>query len=159
MPTFDQTTISSGAPEEVWTLLYDPARFPEWWAGIGSVTPGGDTGDYTMFPDGIRLADLAAATASAELARSAPPSREPLDLPPQGPSRTTARCTLGERTARVGQELGHQVGVVHAAGRLDAGGQLVQALQRVGHLVGQADRLGQLVPKAADDDLCHGHAS
>jgi uncharacterized protein YndB with AHSA1/START domain len=52
MPTFDQTTVSSAAPEEVWKLLYDPARFPDWWAGIGSVTTGGDTGDYTMFPDG-----------------------------------------------------------------------------------------------------------
>jgi hypothetical protein len=52
MPTFDQTTVSSAAPEEVWKLLYDPARFPDWWTGIGSVTTDGDTGDYTMFPDG-----------------------------------------------------------------------------------------------------------
>ena len=50
MPTFDQTTISAGAPEEVWKLLYDPARFPEWWAGIGSVDTSRGTGDYTMFP-------------------------------------------------------------------------------------------------------------
>jgi hypothetical protein len=52
MQTFDQSTVSSAAPEEVWKLLYDPARFPEWWAGIGSVTNAGGTGDYTMFPDG-----------------------------------------------------------------------------------------------------------
>jgi len=52
MPTFDQSTVSSAAPEEVWKLLYDPARFPEWWAGVGSVTTAGGTGDYTMFPDG-----------------------------------------------------------------------------------------------------------
>jgi len=52
MPTFDQSTVSSAAPEEVWKLLYDPARFAEWWAGIGSVTTGSDTGGYTMFPDG-----------------------------------------------------------------------------------------------------------
>jgi hypothetical protein len=52
MQTFEQSTVSSAAPEEVWKLLYDPARFPEWWAGIGSVTTGGDTGGYTMFPDG-----------------------------------------------------------------------------------------------------------
>jgi hypothetical protein len=51
MPTFDHAVVSSAAPEEVWKLLYDPARFPEWWAGIGSVATGG-TGDYTMFPDG-----------------------------------------------------------------------------------------------------------
>jgi hypothetical protein len=52
MPTFDQSNFSSAAPEEVWKLLYDPARFPEWWAGVGSVTTAGGTGDYTMFPDG-----------------------------------------------------------------------------------------------------------
>ena len=52
MQTFDQSTVSSAAPQEVWKLLYDPARFPEWWAGIGSVTTGGGSGDYTMFPDG-----------------------------------------------------------------------------------------------------------
>ena len=51
MRTFDHAAVSSAAPEEVWKLLYDPARFPEWWAGIGSVTTGG-AGDYTMFPDG-----------------------------------------------------------------------------------------------------------
>ena len=52
MPTFDQSTTSAGAPEQVWKLLYDPARFPEWWAGIGSVDTAGGPGDYTMFPDG-----------------------------------------------------------------------------------------------------------
>jgi Polyketide cyclase / dehydrase and lipid transport len=52
MQTFDQSTVSSATPEEVWKLLYDPARFPEWWAGVGSVATGGDSGDYTMFPDG-----------------------------------------------------------------------------------------------------------
>ncbi len=52
MHEFDQSTTSTAAPEEVWKLLYDPARFPEWWAGIGSVeTDGGDHG-YTMFPVG-----------------------------------------------------------------------------------------------------------
>jgi hypothetical protein len=52
MQIFDQSTVSTAAPEEVWKLLYDPARFPEWWAGVGSVTAGGDPGDYTMFPEG-----------------------------------------------------------------------------------------------------------
>ena len=53
MPTFDQSAVSSAAPEEVWKLLYDPARFPEWWAGIGSVTTAGEAGrGYTMFPEG-----------------------------------------------------------------------------------------------------------
>jgi hypothetical protein len=35
----------------VWKLLYDPSRFPEWWAGIGTVEVTGD-GEYTMYPDG-----------------------------------------------------------------------------------------------------------
>jgi hypothetical protein len=52
MQTFDQSAVSPAAPEEVWKLLYDPARFPEWWAGVGSVEPGGDAGDYTMYPEG-----------------------------------------------------------------------------------------------------------
>jgi uncharacterized protein YndB with AHSA1/START domain len=52
MPTFDQSAVSAGAPEDVWKLLYDPARFPEWWAGIGSVDTSGGAGGYTMYPDG-----------------------------------------------------------------------------------------------------------
>ncbi len=54
MEAFDQVTIASAPPEEVWKLLYDPARFPDWWAGIGSVRPGGagEAGDFTMYPEG-----------------------------------------------------------------------------------------------------------
>jgi uncharacterized protein YndB with AHSA1/START domain len=55
MPTFEESTVSAAQPEEVWKLLYDPARFPEWWAGVGSVAPGtgpGADGDYTMYPEG-----------------------------------------------------------------------------------------------------------
>jgi hypothetical protein len=52
MPAFEQSTHTSAAPEQVWKLLYDPARFPDWWAGIGSVGPGGDAGGYTMYPEG-----------------------------------------------------------------------------------------------------------
>lgn len=51
MPSFHDTTTSSAAPEEVWKLLYDPARFPEWWSGIGTVDR--DAPDrYTMYPEG-----------------------------------------------------------------------------------------------------------
>lgn len=50
MHSFDQTTLSDAPPEEVWKLLYDPARFPDWWAGVGSVDPG--PGGYTMYPAG-----------------------------------------------------------------------------------------------------------
>jgi uncharacterized protein YndB with AHSA1/START domain len=51
MPSFDDSTQTSAAPEDVWMLLYDPVRFPEWWTGIASTTQGGD-GDYTMFVEG-----------------------------------------------------------------------------------------------------------
>jgi len=51
MPSFHDSTDTSAPPEEVWKLLYDPARFPEWWAGVGTVETGED-GRYTMYPDG-----------------------------------------------------------------------------------------------------------
>lgn len=51
MPTFHDSASSASAPEEVWKLLYDPARFPDWWAGVGTVEVG-DGGEYTMYPDG-----------------------------------------------------------------------------------------------------------
>jgi uncharacterized protein YndB with AHSA1/START domain len=56
MPTFHDTTISSAPPEEVWKILYDPARFPEWWVGLETVQTEADSGAeerrYTMYPDG-----------------------------------------------------------------------------------------------------------
>lgn len=51
MPSFHDTATSPAAPEEVWKLLYDPARFPDWWAGIGTVDVTGE-GKYTMYPEG-----------------------------------------------------------------------------------------------------------
>jgi uncharacterized protein YndB with AHSA1/START domain len=51
MPTFDDSTNTSATPEDVWMVLYDPLRFPEWWTGIESTTVGGD-GDYTMYVNG-----------------------------------------------------------------------------------------------------------
>ncbi len=52
MPSFHDSAVAQAEPEEVWKLLYDPTRFPEWWAGVGTVKPGGGDGSYTMFPDG-----------------------------------------------------------------------------------------------------------
>jgi uncharacterized protein YndB with AHSA1/START domain len=52
MPSFHDATTSTAAPEEVWKLLYDPSRFPEWWAGTGTVELGAADGEYTMYPDG-----------------------------------------------------------------------------------------------------------
>lgn len=51
MPSFHDIATSTGPPEEVWKLLYDPTRFPDWWAGIGTVDVRGD-GEYTMYPEG-----------------------------------------------------------------------------------------------------------
>ena len=51
MPSFRDSTTSTALFEEVWKLLYDSARFPDWWTGMGSVeVQSGD--EYTMYPDG-----------------------------------------------------------------------------------------------------------
>ena len=58
MPSFHDTATTPAAPEEVWKALYDPARFPEWWAGVETVDAGapvaGDGGEsrFTLYPDG-----------------------------------------------------------------------------------------------------------
>jgi uncharacterized protein YndB with AHSA1/START domain len=51
VPSFHDNAISAAPPEDVWKLLYDPSRFPEWWAGIETVEVERD-GKYTIFPDG-----------------------------------------------------------------------------------------------------------
>ena len=51
MPGF---TLSAGcrAPvEEVWKLLFDPARFPDWWVGIETVRKNAP-GEFTQWPTG-----------------------------------------------------------------------------------------------------------
>jgi uncharacterized protein YndB with AHSA1/START domain len=51
VPSFHDTATSAAPPEEVWKLLYDPSRFPDWWSGIETVHVE-DPGKYTMYPDG-----------------------------------------------------------------------------------------------------------
>jgi uncharacterized protein YndB with AHSA1/START domain len=51
LPSFHDSTVSGAPPEDVWKLLYDPSRFPDWWAGIETVEVTG-AGEYTMYPDG-----------------------------------------------------------------------------------------------------------
>jgi uncharacterized protein YndB with AHSA1/START domain len=51
MPSFHDTVTSTAPPEDVWKLLYDPSRFPDWWSGVGSVDVQGEE-QYTMYPDG-----------------------------------------------------------------------------------------------------------
>src|SRR3954452_2127253 len=50
MPTFDDVAASDAPVEDVWKLLYDPARFPEWWEGMETVEPSAE--GFTMFPRG-----------------------------------------------------------------------------------------------------------
>ena len=54
MPEFQESLIAEAPPEEVWKLLYDPARFPEWWQGVGTVDSpdAAADGHYTMYPEG-----------------------------------------------------------------------------------------------------------
>jgi uncharacterized protein YndB with AHSA1/START domain len=51
VPSFHDSIASAAAPEDVWKLLYDPAQFPRWWAGIETVEVD-DEHRYTMYPDG-----------------------------------------------------------------------------------------------------------
>ena len=44
MPTFADVTTSTAPVEEVWKLLYDPSRFPEWWEGMETVSSRARTG-------------------------------------------------------------------------------------------------------------------
>jgi uncharacterized protein YndB with AHSA1/START domain len=54
MPAFEDSITTSAPLEEVWKLLYDPARIPEWWEGVETVEPRGrdGKGDITIYPDG-----------------------------------------------------------------------------------------------------------
>ena len=57
MPEFHDARDTHAPPEEVWKLLYDPHRFPDWWAGIETVDTspdrdGADKGTLTWYPDG-----------------------------------------------------------------------------------------------------------
>src|SRR3954447_9528620 len=54
MPTFDDSTTTTAPVEEVWKLLYDPARLVDWWDGIERAEPHGTDGkgDMTVWPDG-----------------------------------------------------------------------------------------------------------
>ena len=51
MPAFDDRARSAAPVEEVWKLLYDPSRFPDWWQGMETVEPRADDGhgDFTMY--------------------------------------------------------------------------------------------------------------
>ncbi len=37
MPSFDESALCRAPAEEVWKFLYDPARYPLWWAGMDRI--------------------------------------------------------------------------------------------------------------------------
>jgi uncharacterized protein YndB with AHSA1/START domain len=51
VPAFTLTADTRADLEDVWKLLFDPSRFPEWWAGVEAVRVD-SPGAYTMWPDG-----------------------------------------------------------------------------------------------------------
>ena len=51
MPQFTVTGHSDAPVEEVWKLLFDPTRFPQWWVGVDTVRREGN-GRYTQWPTG-----------------------------------------------------------------------------------------------------------
>jgi uncharacterized protein YndB with AHSA1/START domain len=56
VPTFADATTTPAPPEEVWKILYDPSRFPDWWMGFETVELGeagpDDERPYTMYQQG-----------------------------------------------------------------------------------------------------------
>jgi uncharacterized protein YndB with AHSA1/START domain len=51
MPGFTLNAHARAPVEEVWKLLHDPSRFPEWWAGVETVRSD-ERGEYTLWPVG-----------------------------------------------------------------------------------------------------------
>jgi uncharacterized protein YndB with AHSA1/START domain len=51
MPGFVLTDTAAAPVEDVWKLLFDPSRFPEWWAGIETVRVGAE-GGLTVWQSG-----------------------------------------------------------------------------------------------------------
>ena len=51
MPGFALNTDCRAPVEEVWKLLFDPARFPDWWAGIEAVRKDAP-GQFTLWRAG-----------------------------------------------------------------------------------------------------------
>jgi uncharacterized protein YndB with AHSA1/START domain len=51
MPGFTLSASCCAPVEEVWKLLFDPARFPDWWVGIETVRKDSPD-DFTQWPTG-----------------------------------------------------------------------------------------------------------
>ena len=46
MLEFEDSARSEAPPEEVWKILYDPARFTDWWEGMETTSVG--DGEFTL---------------------------------------------------------------------------------------------------------------
>ena len=51
MPQFDDRVLVAAPLEDVWKLVHDPTRYPEWWTEAGGVDAAEPDG-YTMYPEG-----------------------------------------------------------------------------------------------------------
>ena len=51
MPGFALSAGCRAPVEEVWKLLFDPSRFPQWWAGVETVRADAP-GEFTLWPEG-----------------------------------------------------------------------------------------------------------
>jgi uncharacterized protein YndB with AHSA1/START domain len=52
MPGYTLTGRAQAPVEDVWKLLFDPSRFPEWWVGVETVRVDAED-EYTVWPDGM----------------------------------------------------------------------------------------------------------
>ena len=52
MPGYTLTGRAQAPVEDVWKLLFDPSRLPEWWMGVETVRVDAQD-EYTVWPDGM----------------------------------------------------------------------------------------------------------
>jgi len=52
MPGYTLTGRAQAPVEDVWKLLFDPSRLPEWWMGVETVRVDAED-EYTVWPDGM----------------------------------------------------------------------------------------------------------
>src|ERR671931_427048 len=116
MVEFEDSARSEAPPEEVWKILYDPARFTEWWEGMETTSVG--DGEFTLqqvgvpelqIPNRLEVRDAGEAVVISCLlhdfvsARRPEPHRRgpatPISCPPPPPPPLEA-CSFGELELR-----------------------------------------------------------
>ncbi|MDX6646029.1 MAG: hypothetical protein QOK40_1756 [Miltoncostaeaceae bacterium] len=62
MLRFSESAVAAASPREVWKILHDPSRFPDWWAGLASIEDVGAVGDaetrFTAYLDRAVYEDM-----------------------------------------------------------------------------------------------------